>query len=120
MFHSPQPSCLLLPADVERRLSSGADALVPRPRLPSLRRIYPKSRIEPLDHEALAGLEQVDLVVVEGPVEACAMRVIHLSLRPGGVLLWLAAVGQESLLREAGFVDARREGSAWTARRSAR
>jgi hypothetical protein len=63
----------------------------------------------------------VDLVVLEGPLEALhTMRVIHLSLRPGGLLLWLPAVGQEALLGEAGFVDARRDGEAWTARRSAR
>lgn len=114
-------TALPFPAEVDRRLSAGAEALVPRHRLETLRLAYPASRIEVFDPGALAGLDPKDVVVVEGPLAGLlSMRAIHLTLRPGGLLLWLPVVVQESLLAEAGFVEARREGGSWIAQRSAR
>lgn len=113
---------LPLPSEVARRLSAGAAALVPRHDLEALRDAYPASRIEPFDPGALAGLDPMDVVVVEGPLASAllAMRAIHLTLRPGGILLWRVVAAAEALLAEAGFLETRREAGAWIARRSTR
>lgn len=122
---APLPMLAAHLPELDRALASGLDALSPAEHLPSLQRAYPASRFAALEPQSLTGLTLVDLILaigeVAGPSEVRhLLRTIHLTLRPGGLFVWVDAGADGTLLDEAGFVETRRVGALWTALRSAR
>ena len=122
---APLPMLAAHLPELDRALASGLDALSPAEHLASLQRAYPASRFAALEPRSLTGLTLVDLILAIGEVAGPrdvrqVLRTIHLTLRPGGIFVWVDAAEGGTLLGDAGFVDTRRVGALWTARRSAR